>query len=159
MSISQISETLFILAIPFFMKRFNIKQVMLISMAAWVLRFGLFIFGDPGSGLWMIVLSCVVYGMAFDFFNVSGSLFIEQNVDKRVRSRAQGIFTMMVNGVGAVIGSIGSGYLIGSYFTNPDKSLMWQEIWTSFTIYAAIIAVTFALFFRTPNNALEKSTI
>ena len=159
MSISQISETLFILAIPFFMKRFNIKQVMLISMAAWVLRFGLFIFGDPGSGLWMIVLSCVVYGMAFDFFNVSGSLFIEQNVDKRVRSRAQGIFTMMVNGVGAVIGSIGSGYLIGTYFTNPDKSLMWQEIWTSFTIYAAIIAVTFALFFRIPNNALEKSTI
>lgn len=152
MSISQISETLFILAIPFFMKRFNIKQVMLISMVAWVMRFGLFIAGDPGDGLWMIVLSCIVYGMAFDFFNVSGSLYIEQNVDKRVRSRAQGIFTMMVNGVGAVIGSIGSGYLIEAYFTNPNKSLMWPEIWTSFTVYSASIAVGFAIFFKIPKT-------
>lgn len=117
MSISQISETLFILAIPFFLKRFGIKQVMLISMLAWVLRFGLFAFGDPVGGLWMIILSCVVYGMAFDFFNISGSLFVEGNTDAKTRSSAQGLFMMMTNGVGAVLGSVISGWVIQNYFT------------------------------------------
>ncbi|NMH29166.1 nucleoside permease [Flavobacterium silvaticum] len=117
MSISQISETLFILAIPFFLKRFGIKQVMLISMLAWVLRFGLFAFGDPVGGLWMIILSCVVYGMAFDFFNISGSLFVDGNTDAKTRSSAQGLFMMMTNGVGAVLGSVIAGWVIEHYFT------------------------------------------
>ncbi len=117
MSISQISETLFILAIPFFLKRFGIKQVMLISMLAWVLRFGLFAYGDPTTGLWMIILSCIVYGMAFDFFNVSGSLFIETSTSAKIRSSAQGIFMMMTNGFGAVIGSFTAGWMIDKYFT------------------------------------------
>ena len=117
MSISQISETLFILAIPFFLKRFGIKQVMLISMLAWVLRFGLFAFGDPISGLWMIILSCIVYGMAFDFFNISGSLFVDSNTDAETRSSAQGLFMMMTNGVGAVLGSVIAGWVIEHYFT------------------------------------------
>lgn len=117
MSISQISETLFILAIPFFLKRFGIKQVMLISMLAWVLRFGLFAYGDPTSGLWMIIMSCIVYGMAFDFFNISGSLFVETNTDAKNRSSAQGLFMMMTNGVGAVLGSFTSGWAIDKYFT------------------------------------------
>jgi len=117
MSISQISETLFILAIPFFLKRFGIKQVMLISMLAWVLRFGLFAYGDPVTGLWMIVLSCVVYGMAFDFFNISGSLFIETSTNARIRSSAQGIFMMMTNGFGAIMGSFTAGWAIDKFFT------------------------------------------
>ncbi|MNF28398.1 Xanthosine permease [compost metagenome] len=117
MSISQVSETLFILAIPFFLRRFGIKQVMLISMLAWVLRFGLFAFGDPLNGLWMIIMSCVVYGMAFDFFNISGSLFVETNTDAKNRSSAQGLFMMMTNGVGAVLGSFTSGWAIDKYFT------------------------------------------
>lgn len=117
MSISQVSETLFILAIPFFLKRFGIKQVMLISMVAWVLRFGLFAYGDPEGGLWMIILSCIVYGMAFDFFNISGSLFVETTTSAKVRSSAQGIFMMMTNGFGAVLGSFTSGWLIDKYFT------------------------------------------
>ena len=162
MSISQISETLFILAIPYFMKRFSIKQVMLISMVAWVLRFGLFSIGDPGNGLWMIVLSCIVYGMAFDFFNVSGSLFIEQQIDAKARSRAQGLFTMMVNGVGAIFGSLGSGYLIEHYFTtrNIDGSELrhWPEIWSAFTVYALIVTVLFALFFKSPKNQNRVQT-
>ncbi len=116
MSISQISETLFILAIPFFLKRFGIKRVMLISMFAWVLRFGLFSFGNPTDGLWMIVLSCIVYGMAFDFFNISGSLFVESNTDSKIRSSAQGLFMMMTNGVGAILGSFTSGWVIDRYF-------------------------------------------
>ncbi|NCU03721.1 MAG: nucleoside permease [Chitinophagaceae bacterium] len=117
MSISQISETLFILAIPFFLKRFGIKKVMLFSMIAWVLRFGLFAYGNPADGLWMIILSCIVYGMAFDFFNISGSLFIETTTDSKIRSSAQGLFMMMTNGVGAYIGAKISGLVIDKYFT------------------------------------------
>ena len=122
MSISQISETLFILAIPFFLKRFGIKQVMLISMLAWVLRFGLFAYGNPTDGLWMIIMSCVVYGMAFDFFNISGSLFIETTTDAKNRSSAQGLFMMMTNGFGAVLGSFTSGWAIDKYFTKTFTS-------------------------------------
>ncbi|WP_133639425.1 nucleoside permease [Sphingobacterium paludis] len=117
MSISQISETLFILAIPFFLKRFGIKKVMLLSMLAWVLRFGLFAYGDPTTGLWMIILSCIVYGMAFDFFNISGSLFVETSTNSHIRSSAQGLFMMMTNGFGAVLGSLLSGWVIDEYFT------------------------------------------
>lgn len=122
MSISQISETLFILAIPFFLRRFGIKQVMLISMFAWVLRFGLFAYGDPEGGLWMIILSCIVYGMAFDFFNVSGSLFVETTTNPKIRSSAQGIFMMMTNGFGAILGSYTSGWMIDKYFTKSFSS-------------------------------------
>ena len=117
MSISQISETVFILAIPFFLKRFGIKQVMLIAMVAWVLRFGLFAYGNPTSGLWMIILSCIVYGMAFDFFNISGSLFVETNTNNKIRSSAQGLFMMMTNGFGAILGSRVSGWAIDKYYT------------------------------------------
>lgn len=123
MSISQISETVFILAIPFFLRKFGIKKVMLISMFAWVLRFGLLAYGNPADGLWMIILSCVVYGMAFDFFNVSGSIFVETTTDSTIRSSAQGLFMMMTNGFGAILGSYTSGLLIKNYFTleNGDR--------------------------------------
>lgn len=119
MSISQVSETLFILAIPFFLKKFGIKKVMLMSMFAWVLRFGFFAYGIPdGYGLALIVLSCVVYGMAFDFFNISGSLFVETTTDKKIRSSAQGLFMMMTNGFGAVFGSYMAGWAIDKFFTH-----------------------------------------
>jgi NHS family xanthosine MFS transporter len=154
MSISQISETLFILAIPFFLKRFGIKQVMLISMIAWVLRFGLFAYGDPSGGLWMIILSCIVYGMAFDFFNISGSLFIETSTDSSIRSSAQGLFMMMTNGFGAVLGSSISGYVIDKYFT-VEGTKDWHSIWFWFAIYAAVIAVLFAVFFKHNHNSEE----
>ena len=155
MSISQISETLFILAIPFFLKRFGIKQVMLMSMLAWVLRFGLFAYGNPTDGLWMIIASCIVYGMAFDFFNISGSLFIETTTDSKIRSSAQGLFMMMSNGFGAVIGSTISANMIQCYFTNQDNSRDWQGIWTAFSIYSAVIAILFALLFKHKHNPKE----
>ena len=123
MSVSQISETLFILAIPFFLKRYGIKKVMLISMLAWVLRFALFAYGDPATGLWMILFSCIVYGMAFDFFNISGSLFVETNTNAKIRSSAQGLFMMMTNGFGAVIGSNFAGWVIDKYFTKSFTSV------------------------------------
>lgn len=122
MSISQVSETLFILAIPFFLKRYGIKKVMLISMLAWVLRFGLLGFSNPTDGLWMMILSCIVYGMAFDFFNISGSLFVETSTDSKMRSSAQGLFMMMTNGFGAVFGSLTSGWMIDKFFTHRFSS-------------------------------------
>ena len=158
MSIPQISETLFILAIPFFLKRFGIKQVMLFSMFAWVLRFGLFAFGDPSGGLWMIIMSCIVYGMAFDFFNISGSLFIETSTDAKIRSSAQGLFMMMTNGFGAVFGSYVSGYLIDTFFTT-DGNKNWQPIWISFSIYALIIAIAFAILFKHKHNPKEVENV
>lgn len=147
MSISQISETLFILAIPFFLKKFGIKQVMLISMIAWVLRFGLFAFGNPTDGLWMIITSCIVYGMAFDFFNISGSLFVETSTDSSIRSSAQGLFMMMTNGFGAILGSVSSGYLIDHYFTS-ETGKNWHNIWLTFAIYSLIIAALFSVLFK-----------
>ncbi len=157
MSISQISETLFILAIPFFLKRFGIKQVMLISMLAWVLRFGLFAYGDPVNGLWMIVLSCIVYGMAFDFFNISGSLFVETTTDTSIRSSAQGLFMMMTNGVGAFLGSKISGYAIDGYYTLPNGDKDWHNIWIAFSVYAMVVAVLFLLLFKHKHNPQQVS--
>lgn len=155
MSISQVSETLFILAIPFFLKRFGIKQVMLISMFAWVLRFGLFAFGDPAEGLWMIIVSCVVYGMAFDFFNISGSLFVESTTDSRIRSSAQGLFMMMTNGVGAIFGSYTSGILIDKFFKLSNGANDWQNIWLAFAAYSLVVAILFAIFFKHKHNSIE----
>ncbi len=158
MSISQISETLFILAIPFFLKRFGIKQVMLISMLAWVLRFGLFAYGDPEGGLWMIILSCVVYGMAFDFFNISGSLFVETTTDSKIRSSAQGLFMMMSNGFGAFFGGLISGYVIDTYFTvNGQRD--WHNIWLAFSVYALVIAIAFAVLFKHKHNPKDVENI
>src|SRR5690606_39086230 len=200
MSISQISETLFILAIPFFLKRYGIKKVMLISMLAWVLRFGLFAYGDPATGLWMIILSCIVYGMAFDFFNISGSLFVETNTHAKIRSSAQGLFMMMTNGFGAVIGSNAAGWMIDKYFTKSFSSTSdlaaelnttadnptfltilkdsfrvkvgengilssnvfikdWTSIWMAFAVYAFIIAILFAIFFKHKHNPNETEHI
>lgn len=153
MSISQISETAFILTIPFFLKRFGIKQVMLFSMLAWVLRFGLFAYGDPAGNLWMIILSCIVYGMAFDFFNISGSLFVEMETDASIRSSAQGIFMMMTNGFGAFLGSMISGSLIDRLFTNADGTKDWHNIWLSFAGYALVVAILFQLLFRYRHKA------
>lgn len=158
MSISQISETLFILAIPFFLRRFGIKQVMLFSMFAWVLRFGLFAFGDPAGGLWMLIMSCIVYGMAFDFFNISGSLFIETSTTPTIRSSAQGLFMMMTNGFGAVLGSSISGYAIDKYFTTGGVK-NWHEIWLSFALYALIIAIAFAIVFKHKHKPEDVSSI
>ncbi|MDQ1769921.1 MFS transporter [Labilibaculum sp. A4] len=148
MSISQISETLFILAIPFFLKRFGIKKVMLISMIAWVLRFGLFAFGDPSGGLWMIILSCIVYGMAFDFFNISGSLFVETSSDSSMRASAQGLFMMMTNGFGAILGSWSSGLIIDTFFKGEGDLFNWEGIWSTFAVYSLVVAIFFAILFK-----------
>ncbi len=146
LSISQISETLFILTIPFFMFKFGIKKVMLISIIAWVFRFGLFAIGDPGSGLPLLVLSMIIYGMAFDFFNISGSLFVEKESPSGMRASAQGLFMFMTNGLGAMIGGYCSG-LVVDYFT-VDNVRNWQNIWITFSLYALVLALIFPFAFK-----------
>lgn len=156
LSISQISEALFILAIPFFLRRFGIKTVMLISIFAWVLRFGLFAIGDPGGGLFLLILSMIIYGMAFDFFNISGSLFVEKESPSKIRASAQGLFMFMTNGVGAMIGGYCSG-LVVDYYTitqiNPVTMVEvvirdWQSIWFAFAGYALILGIIFPFVFK-----------
>ncbi|MBN2237359.1 MAG: nucleoside permease [Bacteroidales bacterium] len=153
MSISQISETLFILAIPFFLKSFGIKKVMVISLLAWVLRFGLFAYGTPdGFGLVLIVVSMIVYGMAFDFFNISGSLFIETSTDSKLRGSAQGLFMMMTNGFGTMIGALGSGIIIEKYYVLPTGAWDWHNLWLGFAGYASVVAVLFIILFKHKHN-------
>jgi len=158
LSISQISETVFILTIPFFLRHFGIKKVMLFSMVAWVLRFGLFAFGDPAGGLWMIILSCIIYGMAFDFFNISGSLFVETQTDPGIRASAQGLFMMMTNGIGAFLGSRISGVVIDKYFSSAE-GLDWQGIWQTFAIYAFVVAILFAVLFKHKHDPKAISSV
>lgn len=159
-SISQISETLFILAIPFFLKKFGIKKVMLMSMLAWFLRFGLFSVGSPeGLGFVAIISSMIVYGMAFDFFNISGSLFVEKSTNSKLRGSAQGLFMMMTNGFGAIIGSQASSYIIDKFFINSDKTTDWSGAWFVFAVYALVIAVLFAIFFKHKHNPEEVKNI
>jgi nucleoside transporter len=161
LSVSQISETLFILAIPFFMKKFGIKNVMLFSMIAWVFRFGLFgIAENTEIGFIYIILSCIIYGMAFDFFNISGALFVEKNTDSRIQSSAQGVFMLMTNGVGAVLGNIIAGLIIANWFEDPITHVKdWQGIWLSFAAYSLVVTILFAVSFKYKHNPEELKNI
>ncbi len=161
LSISQISETLFILAIPFFMRRFGIKNVMLFSMIAWVLRFGLFgLAGNSILGFGLIISSCIIYGMAFDFFNISGALFVEKNTDSKIQSSAQGVFMLMTNGVGAVMGNIIAGLVIAKWFEDPITHVKdWSSIWLIFALYSLVVTILFALFFKYKHNPEELTSI
>ncbi len=150
-SLSQVSETLCILLIPFCLQRFGIKKVMLMAMFAWVLRFGLFGLGNPGGGVWMFLLSMIVYGVAFDFFNVSGSLFVDKETDDKIRSSAQGLFIMMTNGIGATIGTLGAQQVI-NHFVGDSSGVArmegWSQSWMIFAAYALVVAVLFAIVFK-----------
>ena len=161
-SLSQISETLCILLIPFCLKKWGIKRVMLMAMLAWVFRFGLFATGNPGGGVWMFVLSMIVYGIAFDFFNISGSLFVNEATDKSIRSSAQGLFMMMTNGIGAALGSLAAQKVI-NVLVNVHKIegatdwtvVMhgWSSAWYVFAAYSLVIAVFFAILFKYKHNS------
>lgn len=146
LSISQISETLFILTIPFFLRKFGIKKVMLISIFAWVFRFSLFAIGDPGNGLGWLILSMIIYGMAFDFFNISCSLFVEKESPSNIRASAQGLLMFMSNGLGAMIGGYCSG-LVVEHFTQKGVS-DWHSIWLAFAGYALVLGIIFPLLFK-----------
>ena len=151
-SLSQISETLCILLIPFCLKRFGIKGVMLMSMFAWVLRFGFFGIGDTGSGLWLLILSCIVYGVAFDFFNVSGGLYVDKETTSDLRSSAQGLFMMMTNGLGATIGTLCAqavvNHFVFSQTTAEAQHEGWVTSWMIFAGYALVVAVLFMFIFK-----------
>ena len=151
LSLSQMSETFCILLIPFFLRRFGIKKVMLISMLAWVLRFGFFGVGNPGSGAAFLILSMVVYGVAFDFFNISGSLFVEKETSREIRSSAQGVFMIMTNGFGAFFGSYAAGAVVDAWG--------WPDSWYIFAGYALVVAVVFAFVFKYKHNPEEMVSV
>jgi NHS family nucleoside permease-like MFS transporter/NHS family xanthosine MFS transporter len=154
-SISQVSETLGILLIPIAMKLFGIKRVMLIAMFAWVLRFGLFGAGDPGSGVWMLILSMIVYGVAFDFFNISGSLYVNMRTTSKIQNSAQGLFMLMTNGIGATIGTLSAQAVVNHFVYNaaePD----WSAAWYVFAVYALVVAVLFMFLFKEPKDSSVK---
>ena len=156
-SLSQISEACCILLIPFAMKKFGIKNVMLIAMVAWVFRFGLFGLGNPGDGVWMFILSMLVYGVAFDFFNISGAFFVDMNTDPSMRSSAQGLFMLMTNGIGATFGTLAAQEVVNQFTTTKDFGEYsfivgdWSTCWFIFAAYALFVAVTFAFVFRPKN--------
>ena len=165
-SISQIAETLGILLIPFAMKKFGIKNVMLIAMLAWVLRFGLFGVGDTGSGVWMLILSCIVYGVAFDFFNISGSLYVNERTSGSVQNSAQGLFMLMTNGIGATVGTL-SAQAIVNHFTYSETVMVngeemvftmgdWSTCWYIFAGYALVVAILFFILFKAPAKDAPK---
>ena len=150
-SISQVSEALCILLIPFFLKRYGIKVVMLMSMFAWVFRFGFFGIGNPAMpGVLLFILSCVVYGVAFDFFNVSGGIFVDQVCEPSVKASAQGLFMLMTNGIGATIGTLAAGEIVNHFCTWLDGFLVgdWQTCWFVFAGFALVVGVAFALVFH-----------
>ena len=162
-SLSQISETLCILLIPFCLSRLGIKRVILIAMAAWVLRFSFFAIGNPSGGFVFIILSMIVYGVAFDFFNVSGSLFVDKETDKTMRSSAQGLFMMMTNGLGSRIGMLLAGMVVGNHVhvlgdtaSGSDIITGWQTCWYIFAAYAFVVMVLFAILFRYKHQRNEK---
>lgn len=150
-SISQISEALCILMIPFFLKRFGIKIVMLMSMFAWVFRFGFFGVGNPAMpGVLLFILSCIVYGVAFDFFNVSGGIFVDQECEPSVKASAQGLFMMMTNGIGATVGTLAAGEIVNKYCSWENGYLLgdWQTCWFIFAGFALVVGIAFALVFK-----------
>jgi MFS transporter, NHS family, xanthosine permease len=156
-SIAQISETLFILTIPFFLQRFGIKRVMIMSIFAWVFRFGLFGLGNPGGGFILLVFSMIVYGMAFDFFNISGSLFIEREADLKIRASAQGLFMLMTNGLGAYLGGFFSGRVVDHFTAAGVRD--WQSIWFVFAGYALLLGIVFPLVFRYKHEPPKISAV
>ncbi len=150
-SISQISEAFCILLIPFCLHKFGIKKVMLMAMVAWVFRFGFFAIGNPGSGVWLLILSMIVYGVAFDFFNVSGALFVEQETHNSVKASAQGLFMLMTNGLGASIGMLLAGAVVNHFVQVDANGFMvgnWSAAWGIFALYAAVVAVMFQILFK-----------
>ena len=154
-SISQVSETLGILLIPIAMKLFGIKRVMLIAMFAWVLRFGLFGAGNPGSGVWMLILSMIVYGVAFDFFNISGSLYVNMRTSAKIQNSAQGLFMLMTNGIGATIGTLTAQAVVNHFVYNPiarGEAGNWSAAWYTFAIYAVVVAILFMVMFKEPKD-------
>ena len=157
-SISQISEALCILMIPFFLKRFGIKVVMLMSMFAWVFRFGFFGLGNPAMpGVILFILSCVVYGVAFDFFNVSGGIFVDQECEPSIKASAQGLFMMMTNGIGATVGTLAAGEIVNNFCSWKGDYLLgdWKSCWFIFAAFALVVAVSFAVVFQ-PNKYKNK---
>ena len=144
------------------MRFFGIKKVMLIAMFAWVFRFGLFGAGNPGSGVWMLITSMLVYGIAFDFFNISGALYTNMRTSEKMQNSAQGLFMLMTNGIGATIGTLSAQAVVNKFTHSIEvdgASYMvgnWDTAWYIFAGYALVVAILFIILFREPKDPTVK---
>jgi len=153
MTMGQMSELVFMLLMPWFFRRLGVKQMLLVGMAAWVARYVLFAYGDNGPLVWMLYLGILLHGICYDFFFVTGQIYVDQKAPPNVRAAAQGFITFVTYGVGMLIGSWLSGRVVDSYATSGGSGHDWQHIWLVPAAMAAVVLVLFALFFRASDRA------
>ncbi|HQV55190.1 MAG TPA: nucleoside permease [Chitinophagaceae bacterium] len=159
MTLGQVAETVFLFLMPFFFKRFGVKQMLLIGMFAWVLRYLLFSYGDMNSGLWMLYFGIILHGICYDFFFVTGQIYTDHKAGERVRSSAQGLITLATYGVGMYIGFWAAGKIVGSYaITDAAGKVInhnWQTIWIYPCLFAAGVSLLFMIFFKNDKKTVQ----
>ena len=143
----QMSEVLFMIALPFLLRRLGIKWIMLVGMGAWALRYFAFAHGNASSYYWMILLGIVLHGVCYDFFFVAGQIYTDERAGPKIRGAAQGFLNFLTNGVGYFIGAFVSGRVVDMYLVGPGQH-NWHAIWVVPAIGATIILVVFAVAFR-----------
>ncbi|MDP2536883.1 nucleoside permease [Alteromonas stellipolaris] len=146
MTLGQVSEVLFMLALPVFLNKFGIKATLLIGMAAWVLRYALFAFGNADEGLFMLIVGIALHGICYDFFFVSGQIYTDAKAGERIKSAAQGLITLATYGVGMLIGFAVAGKITDEYTTTTSHS--WQDIWLFPAGFAAVVLIIFLMLFK-----------
>jgi nucleoside transporter len=146
MSLGLLSEFLFMLAIPFALRRFGVKWILIIGLIGWIVRFFLFSNGDGGSGLWMLYMAILLHGLCFDFFFVSGQIYTDAKAGPKIKNQAQGLISLATYGIGMLIGSWLSGKVVDYYTVNEIKN--WASIWMVPAGIAAVVLVLFVLFFK-----------
>ena len=146
MVMGQISEALFILAIPFLFNRIGVKKMLLIGMTAWILRYLAFAYGNMGANLWMLYAGIILHGVCYDFFFVTGYMYTEKKSNEKIKSAAQGLFTFVTYGLGMFIGTWFSGFVTTYYSTGQDYQ--WRSIWFIPAYIAVAVLICFIFFFR-----------
>ena len=154
MTLGQISEALFILLLPIFLKRYGIKTTLIVGMLAWVLRYLLFAYGDVGQGTWMLILGVVLHGICYDFFFVSGQIYTDFKAGEQFKSSAQGLITLATYGLGMLIGFRIAGNITDLYAN--DSGHDWTQIWMLPSAFALFVLIFFIITFKDEKIKLEN---
>ena len=155
MSMGQMSEMIFMFIMPFFFARLGVKKMLLLGMAAWVVRYLLFGFGDANTGIWLLYLGIILHGVCYDFFFVTGQIYTDERAGERIRSSAQGMITLATYGVGMLIGFWFAGYIAEHYKTADGHH--WKNIWLVPAAIAGVVMLLFLAFFRDPKKLKSKA--
>ncbi len=156
MTMGQMSEIIFMLVMPFFFKRLGVKKMVLIGMAAWVVRYILFAYGDNESLVWMFYMGIILHGICYDFFFVTGQIFVDKRAPENLRSSAQGLITFATYGLGFYIGTLASGKIVDMYLLS-DNLHDWKMIWMAPAVFSLLVLMFFAYFFKDKLNDSSKS--